>query len=105
MAAPLLRHRTLRLARPAEAERLAALLGEGIVALEPVSDGRRLRLTYDLDRVTLAQVVQRLEAAGLAPRSGLLARWWLAWAGFQDDNRRDQSRIEHQCCNRPPGGS
>ncbi|RAU22822.1 hypothetical protein CU669_05385 [Paramagnetospirillum kuznetsovii] len=98
---PILRRRSLALARPPqqdEVERAAALDG----VIEARADGPRLRLGYDLRRVTLGELTPRLRAQGLEPSDSLLARLCRAWGAFQDDNRRDQSKIVHQCCNVPP---
>lgn len=100
---PLPRTRRLALAGPvdpAALERLAA--SPGLLGLRPLAGGMRLEITYDLRRLTWPEVESLLRAAGAAPSRGLLAGWARAWAAFQDDNRRDQSRIVHQCCNTPP---
>lgn len=101
--APIFRTRIVTLAHPTDSASAAqAAELEGIDSLEFCADNRHLRVTYDLRQVTLPEVTAHLAAQGLVVSQSLFARLSRAWAGFKDDNRRDQSKIVHQCCNTPP---
>ena len=99
MTTPLIRTRILSMTRPVEA---LPPPGHGIESLRLLSDGSRLEVRYDLHLITLPQVAARLNGAGLPLANGIPARLARAWAGFKDENRRDQAEIVHQCCNVPP---
>jgi hypothetical protein len=100
MPAPLIRTRILTLIRPPEVP--LPPLGAGLASLRLLPGGTRLEVSYDLRLIALPQVAARLSGAGLSLADGILARMARAWAGFKDENRRDQSEIVHQCCNVPP---
>ena len=102
---PLIRTRTIALARPANQAVVAQLAAsDGIAAIRTVADGRRLEISYDLHRMTLADLEARLRAGGFPLSNGLFARWARAWAAFKDENRRDSAEVVHQCCSVPPEG-
>jgi len=103
---PLPRTRHLALADspdPAVLDRIAAIGGVESVRLR--DDRRKIALTYDLQRATLADLEPLLIAAGLALSRRPHHRWSRAWAAFQDDNIRSNARLRHQCCCTPPDGS
>lgn len=101
---PLVRSITITLSRPADIASVElAQPGEGVIAIRLLPDNRHLEVTYDLHKVTLPEVTARLSAVGMAPSDSLFARWSRAWITFKDENRRDQAKIAHQCCNVPPG--
>ena len=99
MTTPLIRTRVLSLTHPVEA---LPPPGHGIESLRLLRGGLRLEVRYDLRHMGLPQVAERLLRAGLPLANGILARLARAWAGFKDENRRDQAEIVHQCCNIPP---
>ena len=102
---PLVRTRTIALARPTNDASVGVIQqSEGINVIRLLPDRRHLEVTYDLQKVTLPEVVARLSAAGMVPSNSLFARWSRACIAFTDDNRRDQAKIVHQCCSVPPGG-
>lgn len=97
--------RALRLseaADPAQTARLAAV--QGIIAVVPSPDGKRLTVTYDVRGMVMGALVKVAASLGLKPSAGLIDRAGRAWAGFQDDNLRSQAKLEHHCCNAPPKG-
>lgn len=101
--APLPRRLILALdsaADPATLARVAAIAG--IAEISPNDDGRRVTLSYDLNRATLGELEPLLTAAGLVLSRRRLHRWRRGWAAFQDDNIRSNARLRHQCCCTPP---
>jgi len=102
---PLIRTRTIALARPTDDASVGLVLpGDGVNVIRLLPDRRHLEVVYDLQKVTLPEVTARLSAAGMVPSNSLLACWSRAWIAFTDENRRDQAKIIHQCCNVSPGG-
>ena len=99
MTTPLIRTRILSLTRPVD---LLPPPGHGVESLRLLPQGWRLEVSYDLRIISLPQVAERLLCAGLPLANGILARLARAWAGFKDENRRDQAEIVHQCCNVAP---
>lgn len=100
---PLPRTRRLALdsaADPATLERVSAI--PGVTSVRSDATGRRLSLSYDIQRATLGELDPHLIAAGLALSRCLLHRLGRAWAAFQDDNTRSNARLRHQCCCTPP---
>ena len=100
MTVSLIRTRILSLSRPAAGNLPPP--GHGVETLRLLPGNVRLEVRYDLRIITLPQVAARLLGAGLPISNGALARLARAWAGFKDENRRDQAEIVHQCCNVPP---
>ena len=100
MTSPLIRTRILPLTRPVKGDLPPP--GHGVESFRLLSGGTRLEVRYDLRIITLPQVADRLTGAGLPLSRGILSRLARAWAGFKDENRRDQAGIVHQCCNLPP---
>ena len=102
-APALLRTRILALDNPTSPQALDRLpVIEGLEQLRLMPHGQSLEVRYDLRRLTLAELAAHLNAAGMRLSRRPLDRWHRAWAGFTDENRRDQARLVHQCCNLPP---
>jgi len=100
---PLLRTRILALGAAADSTILARIAAiPGVAAAQSDGDGRRLTLSYDIQRATLGELEPLLRAAGLVLSRRRLHRWSRAWAAFQDDNIRSNARLRHQCCCTPP---
>ena len=102
---PLIRTATLSLARPIQHNDLNSLpfppgLGELLIR----DGGRKVRVSYDLQQTDLSALEFWFAASGHPLSSRLTARWYRQWRAFKDDNRLDQYRIVHQCCNLPPKG-
>lgn len=99
---PLTVTRTIRLARPDNGNAelaLATTLGVlGVTATE----GRRLKVTYDLRRLRLEDVLRVMTGCGTSPSSSPLTRLRLWLAGFEEDNLLDQAKLVHHCCSVPP---
>lgn len=96
---------TLPLAQPADAKGLEALVfPDGLTAAHLDATGRKISLSYDLERITLARLEPWLASVALPLSGSLFARWHRQWMAFKDDNRLDQASIVHQCCNLPPKG-
>lgn len=94
--------RILSLAAPAGQDALKRLAeAEGVLSIQ-TTDGRHLRITYDVSRTGLAVLERSAESLGLTPSGSLLARVARAWGAFQDDNLRSQAHLVHHCCNAPP---
>ena len=91
--------RTIRLAVPAG--RATVLAGIPGVA-GATADGRRLRVSYDLNLLGFDDIIGLLSAAGLAPAGGLIERTKRRWIRFTERNLLDQSKIVHRCCSDPP---
>jgi hypothetical protein len=95
--------RTLALAEPAgvgQVERLRD--AEGVIAVTASADGKRLAVTYDVRATVMDALVVVARGLGLRPANGPLARMGRAFAGFRDDNLRNQAGLEHHCCSAPP---
>ncbi|MCR6628920.1 MAG: hypothetical protein NVV74_02035 [Magnetospirillum sp.] len=95
--------RTLALALPADDVQISRLAAtEGVLAVLPSPDGRRLKVTYDVRGMVMDALEKVVVSLGLKPSGGMVARLSRAWAGFQDDNLRSQAKLVHNCCNVPP---
>lgn len=103
--APILKHRTLRIADGDSGAVAAAC--RGIAALPGVAvvnvDGCKLRVAYDLLQVGLAQVELAAEDAGVVFRNGLHGLRRDLWK-FTEQNERDNAAHAgtRPCCSRPP---
>lgn len=100
---PLIVTRIIRLARPdtGDAE-LALATTPGVLGVTTAKDRRRLKVTYDLQHLHLADVLKTIAGGGAALSSDPLARFRLWLAEFQEDNLLDQANLVHNCCNVPP---
>ncbi|MBI3445717.1 MAG: hypothetical protein HY055_10240 [Magnetospirillum sp.] len=99
------RRATLPLARPCAANSLVSLgVPDGMSEVSLDLDGRKISFAYDLERITLPRIEAWLDSVGHPLSNALMARWRRSWLAFKDDNRLDQARIVHQCCNIPPKG-
>lgn len=95
--------RTLTLAEPADEALLARLAAtEGVIAVAPSSNRKRLEITYDVRSTVMGALEHVAATLGLKLSQGIFARLGRAWAAFQDDNLRSQAKLVHNCCSVPP---
>jgi hypothetical protein len=84
-----IKHRHLRLFGAGDAERLIGRLREreGVRAVE--MHGSLLRIDYDLDALTLAEVIAEGRAAGFEPASSWPARLFRALVNYWEQTQRE----------------
>lgn len=100
---PLIVTRIIRLATPDNGDaELALATTPGVLGVTSIHDCRHLKVTYDLRRLHLEDVLKAMTGSGAALSSAPLARFRLWLAGFQEDNLLDQANLVHHCCNLPP---
>lgn len=100
---PLTVTRTIRLARPDNGDaELALATTPGVLGITATEDHCRLKVTYDLRRLQLEDVLKVATGCGAPPSSSWPTRFRLWLAGFEEDNLLDQAKLVHHCCSVPP---
>lgn len=100
---PLIVTRIIRLATPDNGDaELALATTPGVLGVTSLHDRRHLKVSYDLRRLHLGDVLQAMTESGVVLSSTPLARFRLWLAGFQEDNLLDQANLVHHCCSVPP---
>ncbi len=77
---------------------------DGVVEAGVSPETGRVVVSYDLRRITLPQVADRLQAIGLRPSNRVLERLRRGWASFTEDNIRSNLAHQGHCCSKPPAG-
>jgi YHS domain-containing protein len=101
-----IKHRTLRLARPldsSDAEALSAQLNAITGAREVQVQKSRLAIRYNLLQLTLTQIERSLDKQGFPLDNGWWQRLRLSWMRNTEQTELDNlATPAGACCNRPP---
>ena len=74
----------------------------GINDLTLDEKGTRLQITYNLGKITLKQIVDRIENSGIPIRKNLWDKWKRSWQYYMEQNEHENLNTPTApCCSNP----
>ncbi len=74
----------------------------GINELTMDEKGPHLQITYNLGKITLKEIVDRIENSGIHLRRSLWNRWKRSWQYYMEQNERENLNTPTApCCSNP----
>ncbi len=74
----------------------------GINELTMDEKGAHLQITYNLGKITLKQIVNRIENSGIHLKKGIWSRWKLGWQFYMKQNEWENLNTPTApCCSNP----